>query len=66
MILTDKSNLSSNLTVAAEWNTIDTFRHKIFWKKIIKTKSAKSSYVRETHYEKSMNIVAFGVKNKVF
>lgn len=33
LIFTDRSNFSSNLTVAAEWNTMDTVRHNIFCKK---------------------------------
>lgn len=31
LIWTDSSNFSSNLTVAAEWNTTDTLRHNRAW-----------------------------------
>lgn len=36
LIFTDRSNFSSNLTVAAEWNTMEMVRHNIFWQEKIK------------------------------
>lgn len=31
LIFTDSSNFSSNFTVAAEWNTMDTLRNSVCW-----------------------------------